>query len=491
MKNPKRILLISPNITGTKGGVNRIQYGLGIGYIAAILRKNNHIVEVLDSALEGWENETELTKHNAVSIGLSDSCIGDKVRAFSPDIVGISVLFSNLLPHTLKIASLLKKINPNIKVVVGGNHVTNASRIGEYSFIESENVDFAISGECDYTFLQFVEDVPVKTIFGMMFMEKNKLFVNKQKSYVDIKTLPHPSWDLFNMEKYFKVGRFHSSHSLSKRVMSVMASRGCPEKCTFCSTPETWGSKVRWRDPYDIYSEMKKGKEEFNFGEIQFQDDTLTANKKHLLKLCSYLEKIGLPWCTPNGIKVNYHTKDHSLMFKRMKESGCYQVTLACESGSQDILDNVINKNLRLEQIKPAIKAAKEAGLIVHTFWIVGFPGEKFKQMEETVRFAAGSGADSFSLSVLNPLPGTPIYNTVNKNNLWWETPDIHFVSQRNSLIKVDGFDSADQFETWVDEQNFYLNSLLEKHDHTRAELVRKNRGPTLMSEADLKLHQT
>ena len=83
-------------------------------------------------------------------------------------------------------------------------------------------------------------------------------------------------------------------------------------------------------------------------------------------------------------------------MFKAMSESGCYQVTLACESGVQRVLDNIINKRLKVDQIKPAIENAK-AGLLVHTFWILGYPGETYEEMNETVNFALSSGADSFS----------------------------------------------------------------------------------------------
>ena len=149
------------------------------------------------------------------------------------------------------------------------------------------------------------------------------------------------------MEGYFNIGAFHSAKSKSNRVLNIMCSRGCPEKCTFCTTPQMWGAAVRWRKLDDIMREIKSGVEQFNIGEIQFEDDTITARKKNLIDLCNGLEKIGLPWCTPNGIKTNYHLANQPDMFKAMSESGCYQVTLACESGVQRVLDNIINKSLK------------------------------------------------------------------------------------------------------------------------------------------------
>ena len=171
-----------------------------------------------------------------------------------------------------------------------------------------------------------------------------------------------------------------------------MASRGCPEKCTFCTTPEMWGSKVRWRDTEDIAREIREAKAKYNIGEIQFEDDTITARKKNLLELCTELEKIGLPWCTPNGTKTNYHLATQPEMYKAMADAGCYQITLACESGVQRILDDVINKRLPRETIYPSIENAKKAGMLVHTFWILGFPGETYEEMQRTIKFAFNSG---------------------------------------------------------------------------------------------------
>jgi radical SAM superfamily enzyme YgiQ (UPF0313 family) len=181
------------------------------------------------------------------------------------------------------------------------------------------------------------------------------------------------------------------------------------------------------------------------------------------------LEKIGLPWCTPNGTKTNYHMATQPELYKAMANSGCYQLTLACESGVQRVLDEVIRKNLKKDQIPPAVENAKEAGMSVHTFWVLGHLGETRKEMEETVRFATEDvGADSYSFSILSPLPGTPVYRQIMKENLWWGGQDLSNMTYRNSLIKVDGFNSPGEFEEFVSEANTKANSLLETRDPER-----------------------
>ena len=184
--------------------------------------------------------------------------------------------------------------------------------------------------------------------------------------------------------------------------------------------------------------------------------------------MCDELEKLGLPWCTPNGTKVNYHLKDQQEMYYRMANSGCYQITLAVESGSQRVLDNIVDKRLPLETVYPAIERAKKAGMLVHTFYIVGYPGETFEEMEKTYEFAINSGADSYSFAVLQPLPGTPIYRQVVKENLWWPGRGLNDMMKRSSLIKVDGFDNPQEYEQWVDSLNMKANLLLKKNNPAR-----------------------
>ena len=247
-----------------------------------------------------------------------------------------------------------------------------------------------------------------------------------------------------------------------------MCSRGCPEKCTFCSTPQMWGTNTRWRNTEHIMSEISNDVKDFKIGEIQFDDDTITVNKKNLFSLCGELEKIGLPWCTPNGTKVNYHFNKQEEMYKVMANSGCYQITLACESGVQRVLDQIINKRLPLETIYPSIENAKKAGMLVHTFWIIGYPGETYEEIEKTVNFAMNSGADSFSFAILSPLPGTPIYRQVIKENLWWKGRSLDDMLFRSSLVKVDGFKGPEEFEKFVNETNIKANLLLKQKDPER-----------------------
>ena len=486
MKKAK-VLLITPNLKGIADGVNRIQPSLGLMIIAQSLLNDNHIVKIHDTALEGWHNRVDLYD-NKILIGQTDEKIEKVIREFNPDFIGISILFSNLNQSGHNIAKIAKKINKSIIVMIGGNHISNSlidyqnniTHPGDKEPIikdlEDPNIDFAMIGESDFAIIELVNKIINKQDYSsvpglLKKISRNKYKINPLDRVLNLINLPIPARHLVNMEGYFDIGTFHSAKSRSNRVLNIMCSRGCPEKCTFCTTPQMWGTTVRWRKLEDIMTEIKREVKDFNIGEIQFEDDTITARKKNLLDLCKELEKIGLPWCTPNGIKTNYHLANQTEMFQAMKDSGCYQVTLACESGVQRILDNIINKRLKIDQIKPAIENAKNVGLLVHTFWILGYPGETYEEINQTIKFALNSGADSFSFSILSPLPGTSIYRKVIKENLWWEGRGLEDLMYRSSLVKVNGFSGPKEFEKFVTEANIKANMILKEKDPSRFKL--------------------
>lgn len=472
-----KIALFSPNIKGIKGKINRVQPLHGLGLIGAVLENQGHDVYIRDTALEGYENQINVDKRTSL-IGESDEDIKRYLSRINPDIVGISVVFSNLMEATHNLANLVKQVNPKIKVVVGGNHITNSASDylyandaenfdsnmpKDFKDLQNLNIDYAMRGECDFVFPKLVdcllENKDPKDIKGLIYRTNKNVVINEKPEHFPLTLLPFEARDKMNMEKYFKISKFHAPFSKSNKVLSVMASRGCPEKCRFCTTPQTWGNKIRWREPQNIYDEIKQGIDEYGIEEVQFSDDSLTANRKNLEKLCHLIEPLEIHWCVPNSIKFNYQKgKTQYELFKLMKQSGCYQLSLPCENGNQRVLDDLLNKNLKVEDMAPSIDNAKKVGLEVHTHWLVGVPDETREEIENTIRVAESLNSDSYSLHILTPLPATEIYREVMKKNLWWDSNKPKDLMFSNSLIKVDGFKSPEEFENWVSEKHRYLN---------------------------------
>ena len=270
-----KVLLITPNLKGISDGVNRIQPSLGLMLIAPILEQHGHQVKIYDTALSGWDNRKIIDKkNNIVLIGHSDEDIASEVSNFAPDVVAISVLFSNLLESAHNIAKIIKKINKNIKVVLGGNHISCAVKDYQAAILDknsglpknikdldNDHFDYAMTGEGEFNFTKLVDNLinkeDIDKIPGLVRkLGPEKYLINPPTRVHDLNTLPRPARHLVDMEAYFKIGAFHSAKSRSKRVLSVMCSRGCPEKCTFCSTPEMWGQNTRWRSTAHIMDEI-------------------------------------------------------------------------------------------------------------------------------------------------------------------------------------------------------------------------------------------
>ncbi len=462
-----RILLISPNVLGLKNGINRIQPGLGIMYIAAVLEQRSCTVAVYDSALEGYENQMEVQgRSNIVEIGDSDEAITKRISSFKPDLIGISVLFYNQSAQAGHAAKLAKRILPEVPVVVGGNQVAE-----EYEALMQNNCfDFAMINESDKNFADFIElyfsGNDFHKVPGLVYRQGEQLISNPPGGIIkNLDELPFPARHLVNMEKYFKISMFHNPYSRHPRVGNVMTSRGCPEKCSFCTTPLRWGNHIRWRSPENVYQEILLLKDQYGVGEIQFEDDSLTLNIRNLFKLCDLIGPLNLSWNTVNGIRADYHGNregKQEQMFRRMAQAGCYQVCLGVETGNQELLDGLLNKNLDLKSVEPCVSAAKKAGLAVHLFLMVGFPGESVKQIENTIRFAEELDVDSCSISIYSPLPGTPLYKYAAENNFLVDGFSKDNILFAKANIKIPGM-TSDEFEAQVVNWTNRLNKRLKE----------------------------
>ncbi len=379
----KKILLISPNKTIPKVDSKRIAPPLGLMYIASILEKNGINVKILDTALEGYDNEREEGKK--ITYGLMDSQITERINQINPNIVGITFPFSSEIRNVYKLCSLIRKINKGIKVVVGGIHPTFTKKFTQ----TNKDIDVIICGEGEYKFLDFVLNGKVTD---------NKI--------VDVNKLPLPARHLVDIEKYIKINKFHSPYSKYKRVMNLATSRGCASECIFCSSSNFFGHKVRGRTPKSVLNEIKMLIKEYNIEEIQFEDDNIAYDKQRFKEILGGLKKLNIGWCLPNGVRVD--NIDFEL-FKLMKESGCYQVTFAVESGNEKI-QKFIRKNIQLDRVKSLIDEAKKVDILTHIFFMLGFPNETEEQMDDTVKFAEYLSPDSCSFSIVTPLVGTKLY---------------------------------------------------------------------------------
>jgi anaerobic magnesium-protoporphyrin IX monomethyl ester cyclase len=189
----------------------------------------------------------------------------------------------------------------------------------------------------------------------------------------------------------------------------VIATRGCPYECTFCSSPNFCKRKVRFRSPENIVAEIKYLVEDYGVKEIHFEDDNLTMKKKHTETLCRLILENGLKisWACPNGIRAD--RVDRNLV-RLMKQSGCYFFSYGIESANEDILRKA-KKKVSLNAIEESIRMANSEGISTQGFFVFGLPGETRETINETISFAKRTKLARAQFAILDVLPGSELWD--------------------------------------------------------------------------------
>jgi radical SAM superfamily enzyme YgiQ (UPF0313 family) len=434
-----KILLIKPPSINYKNSIKKILPPLGLAYIASYIEsKSNHIVDIYDMSLEGYDNEIHID-NKFIQYGSSEVDIIDRVKSFKPDIVGIHLSLSIYERAALRVAFIIKKFNKNIKTILGGVHATFCSD----RLIRNKNIDHIIRGEGEIAFLNLVNGtIKDKIIEGIPIQ--------------NLDDIPLPAYHLLNINKYLSINLPHNHFTKSERAACIITSRGCPGRCIFCSSSNFFGHKVRMRSVENIRKEIEYLIDNYDIREIQFIDDNLTYDRNRAIEIFKMMKKYRLPWCTPNGISINRIDVD---MVKMMKSSGCYRVTYAIESGNNRVVNKLIKKGIDLNYAKKLIKETKKI-IDVHCFFIIGIPGETYSDMEDTFKFIKDTSPNSISLAIAMPLPGSELYNICVDNGYISKDYSFNKSFVREGNINTKDFKGKD-LEKLLIHKNIELNKFL------------------------------
>lgn len=382
-----KILLLQPNYDA-----HIIHPPLGLGYLAAFLRKAHHQVLIFDGTLK--------------NASLSDF---QKASAkFRAELVGLTVLTRGY-QQSKNIIHCLKQRHKKLPIVIGGTQVTAAPK----EVIRDLKADFAIIGEGEVTLSELATAIQegkksFRKIMGLGFKTANgKVIINQPRPLIkDLDSLPFPAWDLMPPKKYRIAPILEPAKAFP--IAPILSSRGCPFNCSFCASNVTWRRKIRFRSPKNVLAEIKMLKNDFGIKEIHFCDDNFTMDIKRAEKICDLMinEKINLPWQCPNGVRIDRLTL---ILLKKMKKAGCYALGLGIESGNQQIL-NKNNKNLNLKIVPRVLKNIKKVGIESYGFFILGLPGDNKNTIQETIDFALNNPFNRAWFNIFTPYPGSSAF---------------------------------------------------------------------------------
>ncbi len=408
------MLLIFPPVVNVRMTNNMCELPLGIASLAAWI-KDRAEVFCLDAAQQGYHH-LEKIPDGFVRYGLSDQDLLKRIEEIKPDLVGFSCLFSSQFPIIRKLVEEIKKLDPAIVTVAGGTH---PSFLAEQCLATTQ-LDYIILAEGELAFAGLIDCLNgngrVSEIKGIAFRENGQIRVNREAVFLEeLAQLPFPARELFEVEGYFKINIPMQTLALSPRCLAVSTSRGCPYRCGFCSSTYHWGLRYRTRPADQVLAELRDLKTRYRIGEIKWEDDNVTGDKKRAREIFSGMveQKLNLHWNTPNGIAI--YTLDRE-MLALMKESGCYEITVAVESGDPWVLKNLIKKPVDLNKTAEMIKVAKQLGIGTNGYFIIGFPGETREQIMNTINYARSLELDRMYIFMFTPLPGSPFAALVMEN---------------------------------------------------------------------------
>ena len=407
-----KILLINPRL---RAWSPNIWVPLGLTYIAAVLEKDGHTVEIVDMN-EKKMNDDDLRANLKEDV----------------DVVGITGMITEY-QKILKIIDIAKDKFLDRKVILGGPLATTLPQ----QLLEQSKADFIVIGEGENTMpilihamergsdLAEIRGIAYKKPFFKKesftkekIKKEKKVVINEPVIPIDnIDTIPFPARHLLDMEKYiknhFESFGFEIDNFDKIRSTNLTSSRGCPYNCTFCFKG-MWGYKWRGRSAENIIAEMELLNEKYNVNGFFFVDDLFVLDKKRVFEFASLLRKSGLDvvwYC--NG-RANLMQKD---MLKAMHDAGCVGIAYGIESGNQSILDSM-RKNITIEQTKNVVKWTKEIGINAAGYFMIGMIGETKETIMDTINFAKELDLDFYGFSITTPLPGTELYTEAIKKGL-------------------------------------------------------------------------
>lgn len=440
-----KILLINPPCN-LKNHDYFVIVPLGLAYIGAVLERDGHKVAILDTIAEDWRNVEFLT-NEIYRRGLSWDKIEERIRQYQPDVVGITCPFTLRFKNALEVAKIAKKVSPDIITVMGGMHPS----VLPYDVLSHPEIDFVITGEGEYSFLELVNELEsngdhFEKLDGLGFKKDCTVTVNQKKDYIgDLDILPFPARHLLPMEKYFESGTGRDTLTRAQQT-SIITSRGCPYRCSFCSIHSVWGPKWRGRSVDNVVDEIEEIVSTYKVKQISFEDDNFAYDKKRAEGILNEIlrRKLDILWDAPNGIAVK--DLDRNLL-QLMKRSGCIGLKLAIESGDPFILHRVMRKPLVLDKIKDTVNWCKELKLYTLAYFVLGMPGETEESVNRSIEFAKSLPLDEVNVYIATPFPGTWLYNEcVSKGYLKMSYPDIpaEDMAENYAIIETEHLSTAE-----------------------------------------------
>ncbi len=424
------IALINPPGLKTFSGLNMHTPNppIGLAYIAAALKASGRDYQVIDGTGEALDRIVPYPgRDDFLMQGLSPGEIVERIRPGTA-VIGIGCMFSTLWPLARMVAEEARAKFPEALLVLGGEHGT---AVPEH-VLRTSPIDVVVMGEGEETFARLLQAVDTGGDFaevdGITFLDKGQPVHNGLSARIrEVDDIRPPDWDSFPIEDYISRNQINGINL--GRSIPMLATRGCPYRCTFCSNPNMWTQRYIPRDPKQLVDEIEANVAKYNLKNVDFQDLTAIVNRRWAVEFCSELisRNLGITWQMPSGTRCEVFDEE---VVDLLYRSGCRALAFAPESGDPQVLARV-EKQVDLDKLMEAARIAVARGLKLSCFLVIGFPGDapdNIRKSMALLRKLALLGVHDVLVTKFVPYPGSRLFKELQASGKI-ELDDKFFVS--------------------------------------------------------------
>lgn len=392
-----------------------------LGYAAAVLLKKAYKVFLRDYQTEKCDMEDVISDFNREK----------------PHVLCVSTTNSTIF-EDIGIINELKKHYADMAVILKGAIFYNP-QMEMLDLLDLSNVDFLIGGEIDFAIGGIVDELfggrRFDSIHNILYKSEAGKWV-KNRFHVweeDLDGVPFPARFLMKNELYVRP-------DTGRAMATIQTARGCPASCIYCLSPDISGKAVRRRSSQNVFEEIKECYYKYGIRDFFFKADTFTIDKKWVMELCELIISSELH----KKIEFTANSRTNPLsgeVLEMMKKAGCFAVAFGFESGSDETLRR-IHKGATVKQNVQAMRWAKEAGLQVYGFFMIGFPWETEEDIDLTRKHIFELNPDFIEIHVALPYYGTRLYEECARENLLekgsWGSDYFHSSTKGTKHVAMD-----------------------------------------------------
>lgn len=410
----KKVLLAYPGKYGQFKPLLPLQYL----YLSSALLENGYECQILDMRIDDFRR-----------CNLDDTIC-----------VGITSMTGPMLGHAIEFARFVRQTSPKTPIVWGGLH---ASMVPEQT-AESKYVDIVVRGEGEITLLELVDalekDRPLNAVKGLTFKDNGSVVNTPDRDFIDLNDIPVKlPYHLLDTNRY-NIFDF-----------PIHTSRGCPHGCTFCYNLIFNRRSFRYKTAERVLDEIEYILKTFPVTNLDINwEDNFFVNQERVQRICEGIIERGLNFQWHSFCRVDYASKFDESFLKLVETSGCWLLSYGGESGSQEILNSVVNKGITIQQVLETTRKMSKTKMIQQISFMCGFPGETYEDFSATCNLIdeitkINPGAEIVGLFPYTPYPGAPLIEVV-KEKYNFQPPQTLEEWQGYRIFRAFG-------NTWVDKR--------------------------------------